>query len=447
MNKVEGLEEDISKIKALEKTDDVDFYNIMKNDDAFFDPEEIKNIQKNALKNEDYIIELLIDVGAETARRISEIIGLGKSSRDGKKILNRNYKGLRPMDLGYNQEKDRYYAKFEILKKRHIKEWQYNKIKKRWKKITDVQRKALELKKKPRIYQQWISKRLYDKLQAFIEKNKIREDERIFQLSRSYAQKRFVKCCEDISFIHFKGGVRMQKTKVKGEDGKVVPVLKERKRQPHFHMLRHSWATEALRKMGTNPKSIKIIQGILQHSTMGMTERYVHNLQDEEYNLQKGLWESKDEEEVKEDTAELIHKTEIDKAPETNGLYFLYKELEGEIHLVYIGQSVNLRERLDWHNKDQEVVYHALKNKIYIPYKDYRAKLFDYFLYEEVKEDVDLNEYEREMISEHKPPFNDCQVNWIIWHDDKFKEQLKKAIIDREIIEEMHPNDAKECIK
>ena len=220
----------------------------MKYLDEFITQEQFDKLLSHAKRERDV---LLLKTFWYTSRRVSEIV-----------------RCLKPIDINY--ETSRVY--FTILKKRR---WcslcktrmKYNSDTKRWLCFNKLYQDAYG-----KWQGEWVDKHHYEKprrvwlpipkhlslaLKTYIEKNTIGEHEFIFKISRQRVDQIIKEIGKAAGMFHFKN------------------------RKIHIHIIRHSYAVDKSKKI-KNMHDLKMLQKLLQHSSMEQTGYYMEHFTEDE---------------------------------------------------------------------------------------------------------------------------------------------------------------------
>ena len=212
----------------------------MKYLDEFITQEQFDKLLSHTKRERDIV---LLKTFWFTSRRVSEIV-----------------RCLKPIDINY--EMSRIY--FTILKKRR---WcgicrvrmKYDSKKKIWM-CFDAALEDYKWKghyEKPRRVWLPIPKHLTLDLKNYIEKKKIKNNEYVFNISRQRVDQIIKQISKDAGMLHFKN------------------------RKMHIHVIRHSYAVDKSKKI-KNMHDLKMLQKLLQHSSMEQTGYYMEHFTEDE---------------------------------------------------------------------------------------------------------------------------------------------------------------------
>lgn len=244
----------------MNENPNINYNNVMKNKQAYFETEQIQKILDYYYQLEDYETYLFFLTLYRTGRRVTELLGKPPFTLD-KKQTTSNYKGLRPIDIHEKIQS----INFEILKKQPIKT-----ITKKGSERTKEKLERLHQQKKPNRILIPIDSNLYHLLKQYISMYKIEPEDRLFQFSRETANLKLKKAIQktNIKMNLGKKIIKNRKTKLKQE----VNI------QPHLHMFRHTFVITMLKRNPQNPAALKIISDLVQHSSINMTTQYMQFL-------------------------------------------------------------------------------------------------------------------------------------------------------------------------
>jgi len=240
----------------IKENPNIDFTNVMKNKEHYFEVEHIETILNYFYEREEYMKYMFFLVLYRSGRRVTELLGKPPYSGDGLRC-NGNYKGLRPIDVKVKQRA----VEWEILKKNPVR------LKKKdGKAKSDLTIAQLRFKKAPKRIMIPIDKELFDHLVWYINYYNIHPEDRLFPISRFTANKWLKEAVKHT-------GIRMNlgKKKVKIRGGPIVETYV----QPHLHMFRHSYSIHTLLRNRKNPVALPTLTRLLQHSNMEITRHYL----------------------------------------------------------------------------------------------------------------------------------------------------------------------------
>ena len=233
----------------------MDRSNIMRNKEAYFEPEQVQTILNYCYDNKDFRSFMLFFILYRTGRRITELLGKPPYSGDGLRSMS-NYRGLRPSDIVEKTKS----IQWDILKKNPVKK----KFKNGKDKPQDKLLRQLNDKEPKRVIIAMDSE-LYSYLVWYIDYAGISKYDRVFPISRRRADQLLKRV---IGKIGLKMNLGRRKIKNRG-------VIYQVDCRPHLHMFRHSFAINVLSQNQKNPLALPKLTDLLQHSDMNMTKRYL----------------------------------------------------------------------------------------------------------------------------------------------------------------------------
>lgn len=247
----------------------IDYSNTLKYHKGYFTQSEVDSILEYCFKNEMYREYVLFRLLYHSARRITEIVGIKPYTR---------YSGLRPMDIDFKENMVTYVILKKDPVKINIKKITRDNIKKAFLKRdinldTKMIDKLYALKsepdklrikagqlanalKKPRTRTLPLPAKTVKILAWYIKKNDIADDERIFNISRQWADIKIKLVCDKLN------------------------ITRDRCK-PHCHMFRHGFAIKLLKDHPKNQRVLLYVKNMLQHHSLQMTEVYLQFADDE----------------------------------------------------------------------------------------------------------------------------------------------------------------------